>query len=203
MAIVTGALFSMTAKGTVGKALTYRKHRINQVAGFYSSPTNPNTLAQQNMRQFFTRLAEIYHEIYSGRFSRRNTPYDSYVLFARLPISGYNYFFKSYLPHGLSNIAILAGIDAVIAPPFLDVSIWFHSLNLPSAPLVHCALGTPPHDIAPSNADLAVDDSGFWRYDVQFSLSDFPGSLIGYIWGLIINPSGLYTPPVAVIPGST
>lgn len=52
MALVTGPLLSMSASGSVGKAITFSNAKGAPVARGYKVPSNPNTAAQQAQRAF-------------------------------------------------------------------------------------------------------------------------------------------------------
>ena len=57
---LTGPLFSLSASGTIGKALTYSRWRGIQYARTRVIPKNPNSSPQQDVRNAFRGLNSIY-----------------------------------------------------------------------------------------------------------------------------------------------
>jgi hypothetical protein len=57
---LTGPLFSLTARKTLGKAITYSSWRGVQYARQRVVPTNPNTTAQQDSRGLFSTLNALW-----------------------------------------------------------------------------------------------------------------------------------------------
>lgn len=57
---LTGPLFSLSASGTIGKALTYSRWRGIQYARTRVIPKNPNSSSQQDVRNAFRSLNTIY-----------------------------------------------------------------------------------------------------------------------------------------------
>lgn len=57
---LTGPLFSLTARKTLGKAITYSSWRGVQYARQRVIPTNPNTTAQQDARGIFSTLNALW-----------------------------------------------------------------------------------------------------------------------------------------------
>lgn len=59
MAKTTGPLLSLSASGTIGKALTYKSWKGINVCSIKSSPSNPQTLTQMLNRGFFAAGGKI------------------------------------------------------------------------------------------------------------------------------------------------
>lgn len=60
MARLTGPLFSLTARGTIGEALTYSVWKGIQYARTRVIPNNPNSTAQQEVRGVFQTLNQLW-----------------------------------------------------------------------------------------------------------------------------------------------
>lgn len=67
MAKVTGPLFSMSARGTVGDALTYATWKGIPYCREYFIPSNPQTVKQVNVRTAFTLSMAKWHELPQGQ----------------------------------------------------------------------------------------------------------------------------------------
>jgi len=53
MAKVTGPLFSMSASGTIGKAITFATWKGKEYCRSYAIPSNPQSVKQTNLRDAF------------------------------------------------------------------------------------------------------------------------------------------------------
>lgn len=60
MAKLTGALFSLTASGTIADAITYGKWKGIPYARQRVVPANPRSLEQTSTRQVFTFIGDVY-----------------------------------------------------------------------------------------------------------------------------------------------
>lgn len=63
MSVLTGPLFSLTASGTVGKALTYSHWRGRQYVRTRVIPRNPRSAEQVSNRNAFTNLSRLWTQL--------------------------------------------------------------------------------------------------------------------------------------------
>lgn len=61
MARVTGPLFSMSASGSIGKALTYATWKGKEYVREWFTPSNPQSTNQTNVRTALTLLIAYWH----------------------------------------------------------------------------------------------------------------------------------------------
>ena len=66
MARVTGPLMSLSASGSIGKALTYGKWKGRQWCREWFTPENPSTAAQVNVRTAMTLLIASWQGLAQG-----------------------------------------------------------------------------------------------------------------------------------------
>ena len=66
MARVTGPLFSMSASGSIGKALTYGKWKGREWCREWFTPENPKSEKQINVRTALTLLIALWQEQTEG-----------------------------------------------------------------------------------------------------------------------------------------
>ncbi len=103
MARVTGPLFSMSASGTIAKALTFAAWKgIAYVRGYFV-PANPNTQAQQNVRKALSLAVALWQTL-------SQNDEDAWNSFAEgTGMSGYNQFCSRSLDQ--YNIQLTSAVD--------------------------------------------------------------------------------------------
>lgn len=202
MAVVTGGLFSMTVRGTVGKSLTYRKHKKNTVVAFFSKPTDPGTAAQRQQRDRMRLLAQIWNEMYQTSYRQAYNQYGYTTLVNRSGLNPFAQFLHFYLPHSPSSWAILNGIDSVYDGSQLGSRAYFHKYNLSLPFTVQFHIGIYPYD---NSLVLTGDAEEFPQYFMSSILVPLSSPLIypGYIWCEIISPHGYYVAPILSQIGGT
>lgn len=103
MAKVSGPLMSMDASGTLGKAITFSKWKGVPVVRQYVVPANPNTIAQQAVRNSFTAASDAFKALDATNKAALNRSASG------MAMSGYNYLMKvicNALKSGLNWMAI-------------------------------------------------------------------------------------------------
>ena len=96
---VTGPLFSMSASGTLGKAVTYASWKGQPYARKWFIPENPSTAGQVNVRKALTLLIAEYQTETQARK-------DAYEAFAEgTGMSGFN----QYVSRGMDQYVIQLG----------------------------------------------------------------------------------------------
>ncbi len=83
---VTGALFSMSASGTIGKVVTYGKWKGRPWARVWFKPENPQTEKQVNVRTAMSILVSYWQVLDAGN----KTLWDAYAV--PFGMSGFNKF---------------------------------------------------------------------------------------------------------------
>lgn len=63
MAKVEGPLFSLRARGSIEKTLTFQTTKAGQIVKFYKVPPDPKTAAQLKSRNDFQQAAEYYRKL--------------------------------------------------------------------------------------------------------------------------------------------
>lgn len=86
MARVKGPLFSMDARGSIGKTLVFSIWKGINYVRRHSIPSNPKSAAQVSMRSMFTFLSQIWNGLTAGNKATWDTRADS------LNISPFNVF---------------------------------------------------------------------------------------------------------------
>lgn len=114
MARVTGPLMSMSASGTIGKALTYGKWKGREWCREWFSPQNPKTVKQVNVRTALTILIAKWQ----GETQEAKDAWDTYA--STFNMAGVNKY-------------VGRGMDAYVAQLTVDVT-----------PLSVVAAGSPP-----------------------------------------------------------
>lgn len=74
MAQVNGPLFSIDAKGSVGKSLTFSKWKGRAVVKVHSEPANPSSLAQERARAAIRILNQIWQELTANEKAQWESP---------------------------------------------------------------------------------------------------------------------------------
>ena len=115
MAKVTGPLFSMGARGTIGDAVTYSVWKGIEYARQWFIPSNPQTATQQNVRKALT-LVVAYWQVQS---QPSKDAFDAFAQGTRM--SGFNQFAKRALDAYISQLGsstdpLSVSIDAVPPP---------------------------------------------------------------------------------------
>ena len=122
MARVSGALFSMSASGTIGKAVTYGKWKGRQWARVWFKPENPKTAKQVNVRTAMSLLVAYWQSFGPDLV----TAWNNYA--APFGMSGF-------------NKMVSRGMDAYVLDPGVEV-----------VPTDCGHAGMPPDDIWTWNA---------------------------------------------------
>ncbi len=195
MAKVTGPLFSMTAKGAVGKALVYSKSHNIKTARFFRSPSNPRTVPQQELRNHFTQLAAMWntllHHSYGPLIDYQNLKYTIHS-----PLSPYNLFMQYYMMHPFSSsifsLAFLgvypagvpgsyARMDLSIEPTnaFDGLEVTFHAGHYPYYKRVSIPAALEPEPLwfrVSVNIPIPLDehDDPIWDHDYWVTATSTP-----------------------------
>lgn len=99
MAKVTGPLFSMSASGTIGKAVTYGTWKGRPWARVWFTPENPQSAKQVNVRKAL-RLALEYYQ--SDVSQEAKDAYEAGA--AQFGYSGYNLYMKRAINAYISQL---------------------------------------------------------------------------------------------------
>jgi len=169
MAKVTGPLFSITARGQIGKSIIYSKWKNIYYAKSYAVPTQPNTPAQLAVRDKIRQLAQIWSNPDPIHILRSFHDYwNLWTMMHELSITGYNLFIRTYFPYDLDTVAILylasarEGEDAC-SPD--QTGIWGYC-SIPGAKLhFH-------NEDTDKSVDITVDDGKY--FDTCVPATDFP-----------------------------
>lgn len=133
MAKVTGPLLSLSASGTVGKALTFGSWKGINTARIASTPSNPQTTSQMANRAFLAaggKITKVTHPMSSeAEFLRTKTPagqsYASYFIREILGTGNVNIAAAKTAYNTGGNAAVKAFFDAAAA----DISLESVSLD--------------------------------------------------------------------------
>jgi len=93
MAKVISPLFSIEARGQFGKALVFSKWKDILYCRKYVIPSNPNTTAQNQLRQYFTQAVATWN----GETTATKTAWNQYCTEKGYSYSGYNLYIKAYV----------------------------------------------------------------------------------------------------------
>ena len=120
MARVTGPLFSMSASGTVGKAITFSSWKGIPYVREYFIPSNPQSTNQTNLRGAWALVVAYWHTTNQGTKDTWN------AFAAGTGKSGFNVFveraIKAYIAdHG---VTIAVASVTVAGDPPVDVWTW-------------------------------------------------------------------------------
>lgn len=94
MTRVQGPLFSITASGTIGDALTYSNWKGLPYVRFRCIPANPKTADQVSARCCLTAGVSIWHDVVSVPAVSKNS-WDYYA--SGTGMSGFNRFIKKFI----------------------------------------------------------------------------------------------------------
>jgi len=103
MARVTGPLFSMSASGSIGNALTYGKWKGREWVREWFSPQNPKTVKQVNVRTALSLLVTLWQSLseeYQGYWDTYADPFS---------MSGFN----KFVSKGMNAYILDQGVDVV------------------------------------------------------------------------------------------
>jgi len=108
MAKVTGPLFSITARGQIGKALIYSRWRNIDYVKKYAAPVQPNTPAQIAVRDQIRRLAQIWSNPPDPSIIREfHAYYITLQQMHELVMTGYNMFIRLYFPFDMDEAVLM------------------------------------------------------------------------------------------------
>ena len=103
MARVSGPLFSMSASGTVGKAITFGTWKGRPWCRVWFKPENPNTALQVNVRYAMSLLVAYWQVVVAA-----HTSWDTYA--DQFNMSGFN----KFVSHGMA--AYVSQITTAVTP---------------------------------------------------------------------------------------
>lgn len=93
MTKLKGPLFSIDAKGKLGKSLVFSSNKgIKRVSKYYE-PANPRTIIQQDNRNIFSYAILSWQALDEGQ----KEDYNQSAANLKLNMSGYNYYIQTYL----------------------------------------------------------------------------------------------------------
>lgn len=95
MAKVKGPLFSMDARGQIGKTLVYLGWKGLKTVRQYVIPANPNTTDQQTQRGYFANAITLWQT--AGFTADDITAWNKLALAIKAVASGFNMFVRHYL----------------------------------------------------------------------------------------------------------
>lgn len=95
---VTGPLFSMSASGSVGKAITYARWKGREYCREWFIPQNPQSTKQVNVRTALTLLIAYWHATAVGDKAVWDAAADP------LSISGFNLYMKRGMDEYVSQL---------------------------------------------------------------------------------------------------
>jgi len=151
MAKVTGPLFSTTARGQIGKSLIYSSwHGIKYVKK-YAVPTNPNTPAQQAVRQKFLELISRWKEI-EHLADGKSPQWENARMLSDYYGTAFNLFLSNYLPSKYPDALFTHHLEVSVT--FIDSMVqvqctaYFVDFNSPDGRTVIFNLGEYPTGIS-------------------------------------------------------
>lgn len=112
MAKLHGPLFSLDARGQLGKALVYSIWKGLNYARKYVIPGNPNTAAQATIRGYFATAVAAYQ----AELQATKDAWDAAIKKHNKAMTGFNYYLGLYVKYLIDN----AGTPPT--PPFLPPS---------------------------------------------------------------------------------
>lgn len=127
MAKVKGPLFSMDARGQIGKTLVYLGWKGLKTVRQYVVPSNPNSAGQQTQRGYFGDAVSLWQT--AGFTSDDVSAWNKLALAVKTVASGFNMFVKHYLTQlvagntwtTLSNV-VVSSIGAAGATITVDIA---------------------------------------------------------------------------------
>ena len=112
MAKLHGPLFSLDARGKLGKALVYSIWKGINYARKYVIPANPNTAAQQTIRGYFTLAVAAYQAEDQATIDA----WDAAIKKHGKAMTGFNYYVGLYVKYLIDNTGTPP------TPPFMPPS---------------------------------------------------------------------------------
>jgi uncharacterized protein with NRDE domain len=112
MSKLQGPLFSLDARGQLGKALVYAIWKGLNYARKYVIPANPNTAAQQTIRGYFTTAVAAY----GAEDQATKDAWDAAIKKKNKVMTGFNFYVGLYVKYLIDN----AGTPPT--PPFMPPS---------------------------------------------------------------------------------
>ena len=112
MAKLHGPLFSLDARGQLGKALVYSIWKGLNYARKYVIPSNPNTAAQQTIRGYFSTAVAAY----KAEDQATKDAWDAAIAALGKPMTGFNYYLGLYVRYLIDNTGTPP------TPPFMPPS---------------------------------------------------------------------------------
>lgn len=95
MARVWGPLFSLDARGQLGKAVVYMNWKGLSTVRIWTRPYNPNSAAQQAQRLKFQNAVLGWQSLSEGQKAAWNAAAEK-ISTNLHPLSGFNYFMREY-----------------------------------------------------------------------------------------------------------
>lgn len=99
MAVVRSPLFSLDARGQIGKALVYMVWKGLQTVRKYAIPANPRTASQLVIRGYFTDAVDAYQ----SESDATKLAWDNYAKILGRPMSGFNAYISKFIKYCLEN----------------------------------------------------------------------------------------------------
>jgi len=212
MPALTGPLFSLSARKSLRKTLTYSRWRGIQYVRSHVVPANPDTVAQQEVRQTFRNLNLIWN--YMPTIARE--PWTARA--TGQPFTDRNVFFKQNLPVLYSETDLVnfigspgsggapppASINAVAGNNIITVDVVAPSL--PTGWTIAAAQVMAVMDFDPQSqqtgANVAAGQDATSAYQVVLSgLLEFPYEVRGWLkW---TRPDGSFAYSVALADQAT
>lgn len=178
MAKVTGPLFSTTARGQIGKSLIYSSwHGIKYVKK-YAVPTNPNTPAQQAVRQKFLELINFWKSIYHEA-DGKSPQWENARMLSDYYGTSFNLFLSNYLSNRYPDVLFTHHLEVTVSfhSDRADVNIkgFFLPFNYPEGKTVLLAIGNYPNDVLQrADEPIVLDGSDFISEHMFYvSLDDY------------------------------
>lgn len=112
MAKLHGPMFSLDARGQLGKAIVYSIWKGINYARKYVIPFNPKTTAQETIRGYFTAAVTAYR----AEDQATKDAWDAAIKGKGVAMTGFNYYLGLYVKYLIEN----SGTPPT--PPFLPPS---------------------------------------------------------------------------------
>ena len=118
-AIVSGPLFSMSASGTVGKAVTYGKWKGRPWARVWFKPHTPKSSKQVNVRTAMALIVAYWQTLIVGQ----QADWDSYA--APFSMSGFNKLVSRAMDEYIIQItSAVTPVSVAVAGPSPPAEVW-------------------------------------------------------------------------------
>ena len=109
MALVKAPLFSLDARGQLGKTLVYAIWKGLNYCRSYVIPTNPETAAQMTIRGYFTDAVAAYQ----AETQATRDAWNAAIKALGWAMTGFNYYVAEYIKY------LIAHTGTPPTPPFL------------------------------------------------------------------------------------